>query len=167
MEKAVRAKFEQNESLAALLLSTEDQVLVEHTTNDRDWGDGDDGTWRPAPGSEDQWGPGKNMLGKILMDVRAELRAKRSRPAPGPSSLPGDLSGELVSALSRIEELELQLAPATAGPDRVQLAMPAPKVLTLAMHDNALECLTDDTTRCSTDGGRRWHPLVKQLNQLK
>ena len=61
MRVAVRAKFTQHEELRELLLSTGDEALVEHTTNDAYWGDGGDGS-------------GKNMLGKILMEVRAELR---------------------------------------------------------------------------------------------
>jgi hypothetical protein len=60
MRTAIRAKFTQNEDLKALLLSTEGSLLVEHTENDSYWGDGGDGT-------------GKNMLGKILMEVRNEL----------------------------------------------------------------------------------------------
>lgn len=59
MLRAVRAKFAQHARLAALLLSTGDALLVEHTTNDAYWGDGGGG--------------GKNRLGAILMRVRDEL----------------------------------------------------------------------------------------------
>jgi hypothetical protein len=58
---AVRAKFGRYKNLAELLLATGDALIVEHTENDRYWADGGDGT-------------GVNMLGKILMIVRAELR---------------------------------------------------------------------------------------------
>jgi N-glycosidase YbiA len=68
MRTAVRAKFDQHENLQTLLLSTGDAKLVEHTERDDYWGDGGDGR-------------GKNMLGRILMEVRSELRAKTS-PAP-------------------------------------------------------------------------------------
>jgi N-glycosidase YbiA len=61
MRTAVLAKFEQHEDLRALLLSTGDAKLVEHTANDDYWGDGGDGS-------------GKNMLGRILMQVRDSLR---------------------------------------------------------------------------------------------
>ena len=61
MREAVRAKFEQHPHLLALLLSTGDAHLVEHTENDAYWGDGGDGR-------------GRNELGKILMRVRDELR---------------------------------------------------------------------------------------------
>ena len=61
MREAVLAKFTQHARLKELLLSTGDAHLVEHTRNDRYWGDGGDGT-------------GKNTLGRILMEVRDELR---------------------------------------------------------------------------------------------
>jgi hypothetical protein len=61
MRAAVQAKFTQYPELRALLLSTEDALLVEHTHKDRYWGDGGDGQ-------------GQNRLGQILMDVRASLQ---------------------------------------------------------------------------------------------
>lgn len=69
MRKVVRAKFTQHEELKKLLLETGDAVIVEHTANDSYWGDGGDGS-------------GKNMLGRILMQVRDELAAEKldSRP---------------------------------------------------------------------------------------
>jgi ribA/ribD-fused uncharacterized protein len=57
----VTAKFEQHPELAAALLATGDSRIVEHTENDSFWGDGGDGS-------------GRNMLGRILMEVRARLR---------------------------------------------------------------------------------------------
>lgn len=66
MRKAVFAKFTQHGELRDLLLSTGDATLVEHTTNDNYWGDGGDGS-------------GKNMLGKILMEVREQLRSAASK----------------------------------------------------------------------------------------
>jgi hypothetical protein len=62
MLEAVRAKFDQHADLRARLLDTGDAQLVEHTERDAYWGDGGDGY-------------GKNMLGQILMAVRAELQA--------------------------------------------------------------------------------------------
>jgi ribA/ribD-fused uncharacterized protein len=61
MRKAVMAKFTQHEELRTLLLSTADAKIVEHAENDNYWGNGGDGS-------------GKNMLGRILMQVREELR---------------------------------------------------------------------------------------------
>lgn len=63
MRKAVRAKFTQHEDLRRILLSTGDARIVENTENDSYWGDGGDGS-------------GKNMLGRILMEIREELRAE-------------------------------------------------------------------------------------------
>jgi ribA/ribD-fused uncharacterized protein len=62
MRRAVLAKFTQHEELWALLLSTGEARIVEHTENDDYWGDGGDGS-------------GKNMLGRILVEVREQLRA--------------------------------------------------------------------------------------------
>lgn len=61
MREAVLAKFTQHDELRALLLSTGDAVLVEHTANDSYWGDGGDGS-------------GKNRLGRIMMEIRESLR---------------------------------------------------------------------------------------------
>jgi len=61
MEDIVRAKFTQNEELKEKLLATGNEELVEGNT----WGDIYWGVCK---------GRGKNMLGKILMKVRNELR---------------------------------------------------------------------------------------------
>ncbi|MEJ2610420.1 MAG: NADAR domain-containing protein [Candidatus Thiodiazotropha sp.] len=61
MRDAVAAKFDQHNDLKQLLLSTKDRMLVEHTENDDYWGDGGNGK-------------GKNMLGRILIEIRANLR---------------------------------------------------------------------------------------------
>lgn len=63
MRRAVRAKISQHPELREILLGTGDALLVEHTRNDAYWGDGGDGT-------------GRNMLGRILMEVRDALRAE-------------------------------------------------------------------------------------------
>ena len=61
MREALRAKFTQHADLRALLLGTGDAVLVERAAKDRYWGDGGDGT-------------GRNRLGQLLMELRAQLR---------------------------------------------------------------------------------------------
>jgi ribA/ribD-fused uncharacterized protein len=61
MYEALCAKFTQHPLLRSQLLATGDAQLVEHTINDRYWADGGDGS-------------GKNMLGILLMRLRAELR---------------------------------------------------------------------------------------------
>ncbi len=60
MREALKAKFRTHQELHALLLSTGDAKLVEHTENDSYWGDGGDGS-------------GRNMLGRLLMELRDEL----------------------------------------------------------------------------------------------
>ena len=61
MRKAVRAKFTQHDDLRRILLSTGDAEIAEHTEKDSYCGDGGDGS-------------GKNMLGRILMELRNQLR---------------------------------------------------------------------------------------------
>ena len=60
MLQGLRAKFSQHPDLEKRLRSTDNRRLVEHTENDFYWGDGGDGT-------------GKNRLGQLLMQVRAEM----------------------------------------------------------------------------------------------
>lgn len=61
MRRALQAKFTQHDDLREALLATGDLLLVEHTSNDRYWGDGGDGT-------------GRNRLGELLQELRASLR---------------------------------------------------------------------------------------------
>jgi len=63
MRAAVLAKFQQHPKLRDLLLRTGSARIVEHTRNDAYWGDGGDGK-------------GKNMLGRILVEVRQLLITK-------------------------------------------------------------------------------------------
>jgi nicotinamidase/pyrazinamidase len=76
MYRAVLAKVLQHERMQRKLLATGTATLIEHTKNDRYWADGGDGT-------------GRNMLGIILMQIRAELRqqtAAATRPTSKSSS---------------------------------------------------------------------------------
>lgn len=61
MRKAVFEKFSQNKSIRNILISTKDEVIVEDTSSDYYWVIKSNGT-------------GKNMLGKILMEVRNQLK---------------------------------------------------------------------------------------------
>ncbi|BAY22301.1 hypothetical protein NIES2100_20640 [Calothrix sp. NIES-2100] len=60
MRKAVLRKFETHADIREILLSTGDEEIVENSPIDFYWGCGADGS-------------GKNMLGIILMEVRATL----------------------------------------------------------------------------------------------
>ena len=66
------AKFDQNKELAAILLSTEDKIIVEASPTDRIWGIGwhwsDDRCLNPK-----NW-RGTNWLGEALMEVRDILK---------------------------------------------------------------------------------------------
>ncbi len=57
MRKATHAKVTQHTDVRTTLLETGSAYIVEHTRNDKYWGDGGDGT-------------GKNILGRIWMEVR-------------------------------------------------------------------------------------------------
>ncbi|MDB5320671.1 MAG: hypothetical protein JWN40_2302 [Phycisphaerales bacterium] len=63
MRAAVLAKFRAHADARELLLSTGDQQIIEDTTDDHYWGCGTRGT-------------GRNRLGQILEEVRAQLRAE-------------------------------------------------------------------------------------------
>jgi ribA/ribD-fused uncharacterized protein len=69
MYEALIAKFTQHLDLRQKLLETGDAELVEHTSNDRYWADGGDGS-------------GKNRLGQLLMKVRTALREQQPLRSP-------------------------------------------------------------------------------------
>lgn len=61
MREAIRFKFTNHEDIKEILLSTGEDELVEDSPIDYYWGIGADGT-------------GKNMLGKLLMELRTDLK---------------------------------------------------------------------------------------------
>ena len=63
MRLPVRAKFETHREARETLLATGEEEIIEDSPTDYYWDCGADGT-------------GKNMLGRILMEVRAELRGR-------------------------------------------------------------------------------------------
>lgn len=69
MRKVLAAKYSQHDNLRALLLSTRDATLIETATVDNEvnrlWGEVN--------------GVGQNMLGKMLMELRTELRSPTER----------------------------------------------------------------------------------------
>ena len=72
MRRGIRAKFQQNPALLRRLLDTGTKVLVEASPTDRIWG-------IHLPESDNsavnihEW-QGKNLLGRVLMQVRTDLR---------------------------------------------------------------------------------------------
>lgn len=82
MRKGLLAKFS-TPPFNKILLDTGDAILIEHTTRDKIWGDGGDGS-------------GQNLLGKLLMETREKLR---NTPPPSVS-----VSGEhLIKVLACAE----------------------------------------------------------------
>jgi len=66
MRAAVLTKFLTHLDIQAILLATNDQLIVENSPTDTFWGCGLDGT-------------GENQLGKVLMSVRQEILLKVSK----------------------------------------------------------------------------------------
>lgn len=61
MKRAVLQKFQTHDDIREILLATSNEEIIEATTNDYYWGCGTKGN-------------GKNMLGKIIMEVRELLK---------------------------------------------------------------------------------------------
>ena len=66
MLNVLRVKFS-SDNFRTILLRTGNAILVEHTRNDKFWGDGGDGF-------------GENKLGILLMEIRRELQATSNNP---------------------------------------------------------------------------------------
>ena len=75
MKTANRAKFIQNPALLAAFLSTGDAVLAEASPYDAIWGIGIDAAtaYKTDPAAF----PGKNLQGRLLMELRDEFRKGR------------------------------------------------------------------------------------------
>jgi N-glycosidase YbiA len=120
MLRALQAKFGQHAELAEILLSTTGAGLVEHTRNDRYWADGGDGS-------------GRNMLGLLLEQVRAQLGPVGTTwcPAPwilGPGIEPSDTywrMGQGESQLAQALRFRDSLAPAARK--HYDMYFPAPE----------------------------------------
>lgn len=98
MKKALLAKFTQHHELNLKLLSTRNRELVEHTSNDRYWGDGGDGN-------------GQNRLGYLLMSVREELRQSKLSTHKLNHS-PDDV--QIIKVTTKQESSETVQSPATS-----------------------------------------------------
>lgn len=70
MKEGLYAKFMQNENLKLYLLNTKEKILCEASPKDNYWGIGI-GLQEKDLLDKKKWG--KNVLGKILMELREEL----------------------------------------------------------------------------------------------
>eukprot|EP00760_Papus_ankaliazontas_P029047 PhM_4_TR4113/c0_g1_i1/m.64369/K09935/K09935; uncharacterized protein len=100
------AKFTQHRELRETLLGTRDAKLVEHTTNDRYWGDG---------GGD---GRGKNRLGIILMQVRDAIRLDTPEAIAAGTvvRIDADNTGELYSCLALTSQYPITTPDGTTYP---------------------------------------------------
>ena len=78
MRKAIRAKFThpKNTELLEKLLATKDRVLAEANPRDSYWGIGTSADTKPA--QTGKW-KGQNFLGKMLMELRTEIRGEKAK----------------------------------------------------------------------------------------
>ena len=72
MRRGLRAKFSQNFELANILMSTKDSILAEAAPHDKIWGIGL-AIDNPNAHNMNKW-TGKNLLGKVLMQVRDDIK---------------------------------------------------------------------------------------------
>ena len=75
MKTGLNYKFRQNKNLKKKLLETGDKTLYEASKFDKVWGIGI--TLEEVKKIEENNFPGKNLLGKALMEIRDELKKKK------------------------------------------------------------------------------------------
>ena len=84
VKRGVGAKFRQNKAIQDILINTGNEVIAECSTYDRKWGIGI-GIDDPKRLDVSKW-TGRNLLGRILMEVREELVQERIAAVAGFSS---------------------------------------------------------------------------------
>lgn len=77
MKKALRAKFDSNTRLKALLEDTHDAKLIEVSPYDKFWGAGVDRNEMIELIEQNKTYPGKNTLGNTLMSLREEYKLEK------------------------------------------------------------------------------------------
>jgi ribA/ribD-fused uncharacterized protein len=106
MRWCLRVKAVQHPSFVAVLLETGEVPIVERSSRDAFWGalPGDEGTLT-----------GRNVLGRLLMELREEVRAA---PRPHVEPPPGDMLGSLLGApLPEVRPRQGVLAGVSGNPD--------------------------------------------------
>ena len=96
VKRGVKAKFAQNEDILKVLLGTGNALLAECSPYDKKWGIGID-IGDPDRLNIAKW-KGQNLLGKILMDVREELRQEIRLSANGKPEYFGGKDTEPIKA---------------------------------------------------------------------
>ena len=81
VKRGVKAKFVQNEELLEILLGTGSELLAECSPYDKKWGIGIDIN-DPDRYDISKW-KGKNLLGKVLMEIRDELQQEKMSSPDG------------------------------------------------------------------------------------
>ena len=93
VKAANRAKYEQNPDLKAKLLQTGDAILAEASPSDRIWGVGLDAASAEKT-DPSQW-PGRNLLGRILMELREEFAASAASVPSVPETVVRLVRGDI------------------------------------------------------------------------
>ena len=81
VKRGVRAKFSQNKDILQKLVSTGNELLAECSPFDKKWGVGID-IMDPDRTDISKW-KGENLLGRVLMEVREELRQEMAASEKG------------------------------------------------------------------------------------
>jgi ribA/ribD-fused uncharacterized protein len=143
MRRCVGEKVAQVEGLAEFLLSTGDATIAACSARDRYWGNGCDpmSLSRLVP---EEW-PGKNVLGSILEDLHASLRAAGRGPkAPVPAETaagtepapePAPVAPEAPAPAEPAPEAEPAEMPSSEAPDGAR--EPAPETTVGAANPDA------------------------------
>ena len=103
MRDVLMAKINSNQEIKAYLMSTGDRLLVEASPSDSFWGSGFSHALTRSTLPEKY--PGKNMLGRLLCEIRDTLRNQGTEPAD-PSSSDGQQTHSNSTATSVIDEHE-------------------------------------------------------------
>ena len=90
MREVLQAKIESSPKFKQELLDSNDQLLVEASATDTFWGSGL--TYNLSLTTLPDKFPGKNMLGKLLMQLRAEVRAQQLITKTAPEAVPKESS---------------------------------------------------------------------------
>lgn len=148
MYRAVYEKFTQHEDLQKILLSTGDSKIAEHTVNDSLWGDGGDGS-------------GRNRLGRILVNVREDIKKRNEAKIVETFKQEEVKSVEYTSKLRKDIESAINCNSAENGCDTPDFILAEYLVSCLKAFDTAVNtrskwygyhCNIDSCNHCAVEG---------------